>query len=241
MLAGITVMANPIMWPTKLLAPAEARTNLVPFTRSGGTSLGGVTPKTRTDLGHWEIDLVDIPVLTTAQRRAWKAIRSILSGGSGLVIVPAWSIDTAPYASGDFEPPGLVPHSDGASFSDGTLYSQNAISIISEDNVPIGATVMRVRIINGATDIAGTSFSYKHALYEIGNIEGGNDVLKRVRITPSVRQVIPAGADLNFDMPTCICHLADDRGMDGGITADHFENRTASFIEATDYWSSLVA
>ncbi|ASP55466.1 hypothetical protein [Sinorhizobium meliloti] len=57
-------------------------------------------------------------------------------------------------------------------------------------------------------------------------------------ISPTVRALIPAGADLEFDRPTCICRLENDRGMDGGVDAVPFERRSVSFLEAADYWST---
>jgi len=41
---------------------------------------------------------------------------------SGLIAVPAWSRDAAPYVSGEYEPSGLVPHDDDSLFDDDTPY-----------------------------------------------------------------------------------------------------------------------
>lgn len=234
-------MADILVWPVELLTPEECRPNIVPFTRSGGRSLGGVEPATRTDLGYWAIDLVDIATFSMAQRRTWEAIGQKLGGRAGLIAVPAWSRDTAPYVSGEFEPVGFVPHDDDAPFDDDTEYQQGAISVVTDGVTPIGATTIRMRIINAASDLVGVRFSYDHALYKTGPVISVDGDIWTLPISPAVRALIPAGSDLEFDEPTCLCRLADDRGMDAGVNSIEFEQRSLSFVEATDYWASLVS
>ncbi|WP_037437164.1 hypothetical protein [Sinorhizobium fredii] len=234
-------MAEMIHWPADLLTPAVCRPNPNPYTRSGGRSLGGLDPTVRTDLGFWSVDLVDIPVHSREQRKTWNAIRTRLAGRSGFVIVPAWSLDTAPYVSGDIESLITVPHDDHAPFDDDSEYEQGAISIVTDRITPLGATTIRLRIINAAADLVGVRFSYEHALYETGPAISIDGDIWTLPISPSVRALIPAGADVEFDRPTCLCRLADDRGMDGGLDAVPFERRNVSFVEAVDYWNSLVA
>lgn len=234
-------MADIITWPVNLLTPEECRPNLAPFTRSGGKSLGGLEPATRTDLGYWAVDLLDVATYSSAQRRTWEAISQKLGGRAGLIAVPAWSRDTAPYASGEYEPIIKVPHSDGAPFSDGSQYQQGAISVVTDGVTPLGATTIRLRIINAYRDLVGVRFSYEHALYKTGPVISIDGDIWTLPISPTVRALIPAGADLEFDMPTCLSRLADDRGMDAGVNSIEFEQRSVSFVEATDYWASLVA
>lgn len=228
-----------IQWPADLLTPAECRPNVNPFSRSGGRTLGGLKPAVRTDLGFWSIELLDIPVHSRAQRRTWEAISQKLSGSAGLIAVPAWSQDTAPYVSGRFEPEIETPHSDDSMFDDGTPYTQGAISVVTDGVTPVGATSIRLRIINAAADLVGVRFSYQHALYKTGPVISVDGDIWTLPISPTVRELIPAGADLEFDRPTCICRLENDRGMDGGVDAVPFERRSVSFVEAADYWSTL--
>ena len=104
----------------------------------------------------------------------------------------------------------------------------------------IGATVIKLRIINADANLVGVRFSYNHALYETGPVISVDGDIWEVPISPTVREVIPHGADLEFDRPTCLCRLTEDRGMDGGINPDHFEQRSVSFVEANDYWNDLA-
>jgi hypothetical protein len=229
-----------MVWPEKLLSPLECRAYLMPFTRSGGRTLGGVKPSTRTDLGYWRVDIVGVPLHDKHERRAWDAIGAILGGSSGRIAVPAWSMDSAPYASGREEPLISVPHSDGSTFSDGSQYQQSAISVVSVGVTAIGATLMSMRLINGAPDLAGVRFSYNHALYQTGQVVSVEDDIWTVRISPSVRELIPDGADLEFDRPTCVCNLLEDNAFQRPINADRFSRESVSFVEDTWYWNQVA-
>jgi hypothetical protein len=233
-------MADILVWPKDLLTPLTCDPRVVPFSRSGGRSLGGFDPAVRTDCGFWSIELSDVPVASVAQRRTWLAIRAALSGKAGLIAVPAWSQDVAPYVSGSFEKTSLLPHSDGTGFSDGTMYRQGAIAVQTVGNTPIGATVIKMRIINAEANLVGVRFSYQHALYETGPaIEVDGDVWT-VPVSTTVRAAIPDGADLEFDDPTCLCHLASDDQMSALVDPVPFERRSVSFVEANDYWNQLA-
>jgi hypothetical protein len=236
-------MVDIIEWPFCTLTPQQVAPCLVPFTRSGGKSLGGVEPVVRTDLGYWAIDYSGIVVQNRYrnQWKVWQAIRQKLGGRSGLIAVRVPSSLSAPYVSGHFEPAYEIPHDDDTQFDDDTEYLQGAISVVSVGITPLAATSIKLRIINAEADLVGVRFSYNHALYETGPaIEIDGDTWT-VPISPSVRELIPDGADLNFDRPTCLCHLAEDRGMDisqDAITKNARPN--VGFVEATDYWNSLV-
>ena len=239
----MALTGNIIQWPVCVLRPQQSAADLVPFSRSGGRTLGGIEPATRTDLGYWAIEYSNI-VLQSRNRnewRAWSGIRQALGGKAGLIAVPVRSSLSAPYASGNFEPTADVLHDDDTLFDDDTAYVQNAVSIKSEGVTPVGATSISLRIINAAADITGVRFSYEHALYETGPVIDIDGDVWTVPISPTVRALIPAGSDLEFDRPTCLCHLADDRGMD--ITQDAVSKGASpsiAFLEATDYWAALA-
>lgn len=233
-------MSDIIQWPGALLSPLECRSYLRPFTRSGGRTIGGIKPSVRTDLGHWRIDLVGIPMFGTDKLRTWDAIDTYLGGSSGRIAVPAFAMDSAPYASGTEEDGISLSHSTGAPFSTGAEYLISPISVIAVGVTAIGATVMSMRIIEGAADLSGVRFSYQHALYKTGQVLSVAGDVWTVRVSPSVRQLIPAGADLQFHRPTCICNLAEDDGMQRSINADRFERASVSFVEDTKYWADLA-
>lgn len=231
------------VFPLCVLRPRQLGANLVPFTRSGGRTLGGVEPATRTDRGFWSIDYGNIAMGNRhrEQWQTWQAIRQMLGGRSGRIAVPVRSGLSAPYVSGSFEPVVEVPHDDDTTFSDGTEYAQGAISVVSVGVTALGATTMRMRIINAGDNLVGVRFSYRHALYETGPVSDIDGDIWTVSISPAVREIIPDGADLEFDRPTCVCRLSEDRGMD--IAADAIGKAASpsiSFVEDTDYWYQVA-
>lgn len=233
-------MVEIVVWPCALLIPEECKAHPAPFTRSGGLTLGGTKPSVRTDLGYWKIDLLKVPMKSVEQRRTWDAIDTYLGGTSGRIAVPAWSMDTAPFASGVEERLIDVLHDDDTPFDDDTPYSQNAIAVESVGVTAVGATVISMRLINGASSLSGVRFSYNHALYKTGQVVSIVDDVWTLRIAPSVRQLIPAGADLEFDRPTCVCNLAEEDGLSRSINSNRMEYLDVSFIEDTKFWSDLA-
>ncbi|AYD00030.1 hypothetical protein [Neorhizobium sp. NCHU2750] len=230
------------VWPVGVLRPQSSSVNPVPFSR-GNTTLGGQHVSTNTDAGFWSIKLENIPLRNRDrdQWRCWNAIRSILKGTPGRIAVPAMSSHSAPYVSGKWEASPEVPHDDDTLFDDDTPYVQGAISVVSVGVTDINAGTMKMRIINGYDDLSGVRFSYEHALYETGRILSEEDGVWEVEITPPVRAVIPAGADLEFDEPTCLCCLEVDSGMDlANALVGKSVLATVNFIEDTDYWNRLA-
>lgn len=228
-------MTDYLIWP-KILTPAECRPNIVPFSR-GERTLGGIRRSVRTDLGYWNVELKNIPVNSRRQRQTWQAISESLGGAAGVIAVPVKTFDTAPYVSGEREPPVLTPHDDDSTFDDDAEYEQGAITVVTDGITALGATSIKLRIINAEANMVGVLFSYDHALYKTGPATNVDGNIWTVPITPSVRKLIPAGADLEFDDPTCLCHLAEDRGMDGGLDTTGFEQRSVTFVEAVDLFS----
>lgn len=236
-------MADIIEWPLCVLRPQTITPCPVAFTRSGGASLGGVEPAIRTDIGHWTIQYGNVVMQNRnrEQWQTWQAIRQKLSGRAGLIVVPVRAGLSAPFVSGKFEPRPETFHSGGASFDDGSEYTQSAVSVVSEGNTALGATVIKLRIINAAPNLAGVMFSFNHALYETGPAIAIDGDVWTVPISPSVREFIPSDSVLEFDQPTCLCRLTEDRGMDLDHNAVGKSSMpSVQFIEATDYWNALA-
>ncbi|MEQ1956018.1 hypothetical protein [Mesorhizobium sp. CN2-181] len=231
-----------LFWPKCTLPPRSTPANPLPFTRGGGPTLGGFERSTKTDKGSWAIELQGISIggLDYGKKRTWNALRVALGGRAGLIVVPVWSWDTAPYASGKFERKILLPHDDGTSFDDGSLYEQGAIDVVMEETATISQNVVTLRRVKAADDLAGIRFSYQHALYETGPAIDIDGNLWTVPVFPSIRATIPAGAALECDEPTCLVHLAEDRGMDIAQGKRERQDVSVSFVEAADYWNDLA-
>lgn len=226
-------MANMVVWPAGLLTPESIEPNQVPFSRTGGRTLNGLQRGIRTDRGYWEISMNNVPLRDSASRRAWNAVRTTLAGISGLAIIPIWNKDSWPFDKGTVE---------RVLFATETADQPNSSRIRTVDNVAIGATSIRLSVERqGVSGISGVTFSYNNALYETGFHQPPSGNIYTCPIFPAVRAPIPAGSDLNFDLPTCLVHLKDDRGMDTISTAGGFDLRSVTWVEATDYWSDLAA
>lgn len=229
-----------VFWPKSVLRPARVMVNPVPFSRSGGRTLGGMSRNVRTDLGYWSIVLENMPIHSKAQRKCINAIRAEVSGRAGLIVIPVWSQDTSPYENGFAASPESV-HEDSSTFGGGSSYRGSEIVVKMYAAAAIGDTSVHLEIIKAEADLTGVRFSYQYALYETGpaiNIAGN---VWTVPLTTSVRAPIPAGALLEFDHPNCLCRLAADDGLNISLNVDNFDHMTVAFTSADDYWSDLAA
>lgn len=227
-----------IQWDRRL-CPAQIAIQLVPFSRSGGRTLGGIERSTRTDVGYWSIAYKGVALHGTALRRIWHAIAVEAGGTPGLLEVPAWSPDVNPWADGTVDGFWLSPHSDDSAHSDDSLYATPAILVELVTALEIGDTSARLRIVGGIDDLSGVRWSYQGALYQMGLASLADEVYT-ARIFPAVRAAIPAGAALEFSRPTCLVHLASDREMDAAYSASRFDLVDVAFVEAVDYWNDLA-
>jgi hypothetical protein len=230
-----------LLWPAAVLRPSQAAIDPVAFTRSGGRSLAGVEPVTTTDRGYWSAAFKGVVLASAPQRRLWNGIRTYLGGRAGVIALPAWSFDSAPWLPGSVQGKFMTPHDDGAFFSDGSGYSQPGIIVELVTAAAIGDTSMILRLVYGIDDLSGTRFSYQHALYEVGIPTAVDGDLWTVDVFPDVRAAIPAGAPLEFDLPTVLVHLATDRDMDATLSRGGVDRADVSFVEAVDYWNDLFA
>lgn len=202
-----------ILWPTTLV-PAQILANPVPFTRSGGRSLGGIERVTRTDRGWWSISYKSVLLETAAQRRLWNATRTSLNGMAESLAIPVWSHD----ANG----------------------AQSGIVVTMEDAASIGDTSVVLNLGSGITDLSGVRFSYQHALYETGiaTLVAGSEWT--VPIFPALRADIAADAALEFNLPTCLVKLASDREMDVSLTAGLIDKVDVAFVEDCEFWNDAA-
>lgn len=234
-------MTDIIRWPSAILKPASIEPNVVAFTRSGGRTLGGLERVVRTDRGFWSIVYRGVPLATPSERRLWNVLAEHCGGAAGLLEVPVWPFDTAPWPAGTVNGRLLTGHSDGSSFSDDALYAQPAIGVTLVNAVAIGATSVTLRIGYGIEDLAGVRFGHQGALYRTGaptSITGSDWT---VPVSPAIRAAIPAGADLELGLPTCVVRLASDREMDVIFSRGGVDRRDVAFLEAADYWTDLAA
>lgn len=233
-------MTEILDWPVSILKPLEVEADVVAFTRSGGTTLGGLQRVTRTDRGWWSIVFRGVRLSTPAERRMWNAVAEHCGGMAGKLALPVRSFDSAPWPAGTVDGLLLTSHSDGSSFSDGSLYAQPPIGVEMAAAAAIGDTSVTLRIVHGIEELGGVRFSYQHAMYRTGlpTLIDGDEWT--VRVSPAIRAAIPSGAALEFGMPTCLVRLASDREMDVNVSRGAVDRRDVAFVEAADYWNDLA-
>jgi hypothetical protein len=237
---AITVSETILVWPASVLCPAGLRANVVPFTRSGGRTLGGLERVTRTDRGFWSITYQGVMLNTVERRRCWTAIRNHMGGKAGQIAIPVCSYDTVPWPDGSIRGYVAETFSDGATFSDGSSYGQPVIAVQMAEAAAVGATSVVLRVVDGIDDLAGVRWSHEHALYETGvpiSVDGDEWT---VPVIPAIRAPIAADADLNFATPTCLVRLADDSAMDNALTRGMTDPVDVSFVEDVEWWNDQV-
>jgi hypothetical protein len=160
---------------------------------------------------------------------------------AGLVAIPVWSHDSAPWPAGAYYGDFASEHSDDAPFGDGSPYATPSIEVLLVDALEIGDTVATIEIVANIDELTGVRWSFEHALYENGPAIAIDGNQWTVEIQPAIRAPIPAGASLNVSRPTCLCRLATDREMDTSFTAGFFDRVDVAFVEAVDEWSNRAA
>lgn len=239
--AGAASITRMVAFWNSVLVPAAIEANLVPFTRSGGRTLGGLERVARTDRGYWRIGFRGMHLYTELQRRMYNALAQHAGGMAGLLVIPVYSHDALAWPEGVIDGQILTPHSDGSPHSDSTPYSQDAFGVTSLYAAEIGDTSITLRVEFGVAEPVGVRFSYNHALYRTGfeTLRSGNDWT--VPISPAIRAPIPAGAELEFGLPTCLVRLASDQEMDARFSAGRFDLVDVNFVECVDFWNALAA
>lgn len=169
----------------------------------GGTSLSGISDPIASDGGgYWRLDATNGSTRTREGGLAWRAVGDLLDGGATAVDVLLCDRFFSPA-----DAPALVPHSDTAPLSDGTLY-QSSGAAYTAAAAPLRSTRLAIAGIAQRPLIGGETFSITHPrwgnrAYRIIGIDGDT-----ITIRPPLREAIEAGTELDFDTPRCRMHLA---------------------------------
>lgn len=222
------------VFPIESLWPDSCRWRLINSAFSGGiTESQDQRLAVTSGGGKWVCDmsipLIGINGLTNA--RAVKLARAFVlgcDGGATPVIVPYFNQAEAPWPLG--VPPGTVPFSDDATFSDGSEFQSGAISITASA-AALRATSLTIDIgVSGELE-GGEMYSINHPvrgkhLYAIIRING-NVISAR----PPAREAIDDDTALNFDTPGCVMILTNADDAMEAITPPYQSRLNLSFRE----------
>lgn len=221
-----------LYWPRRLLAPRKVTPEPVYATGSGGRSITAVEQIVTTDAGYWQIVLDEIPLASTAQKKAWRAISVLLEGRYGTIAVPIYDYG-APWPTADQSEITGIPFSDQSLFSDESGFSQPQISATVNAAVALGAVTVAINLVYGDVLEVGQHFSVANQLYRIKGITSVVGAVTTLTVWPPVRVAMTAGSAAEFDDPRQMCRLATDGEMMTGI--DDYAGRTlarVTFVEA---------
>lgn len=214
-------------WPWDLLTPRQERWRLQGVALNGGVNVGGNTTVARTDGGGIWVGEQSFLLTTRDQIKAARSIEAGLDGGVGQIV--AWSFER-PFAPGELTA-SSVPHSDGASFGDGSLYSSIPAGATVTADCPLRATIISLEMISGALQ-GGEHFSIAHPVcgwrkYRVCRVGEGT-----AEIRPPLREAITAGTSLYFIRVGLVCRLANPDEFFGALDPSRIVEITARWVEA---------
>jgi len=213
---------EPILFPHRLLMPAEQDWSVQGSSQEGGRPQVGGTPQ-RILFGGGGLNVAKFSNIYLRKREqfaAWRAIAMQMDNGAAQIVVPYCNRRSGPILPGTSLAP--VPHSDGAFFSDGAGYQGEGVSSVTLAPADFRDTTMKLRILGGRPLIGGEPFSFKHpnagwriywiaAVSSATAVSGGFDY--EVRFRTPLRERVAAGTEIEWRLPRCTMRIADPNGM----------------------------
>ncbi|MBO9710576.1 MAG: hypothetical protein J7521_20435 [Caulobacter sp.] len=205
--------------PHDFASPGVLRWGLVGSFISGGQTIYGETQERRTDGGGaWQASFQSIPILTTADARAWEAMMLRFHLGDTKVIVPR----CAGRMKADFSrPAAFVPHSDETPFSDEMPYASALLAGSLSSDISLRATIATIVLEPGYALVGGESFTmtgpkYGDRLYGVASVLSQSGGVATVRFGPPAREAYAAGTVVDFADPRCVMRAQLADGADWG-------------------------
>lgn len=221
------------IFPVHRLTPEAIKADLVTKVVSGGTALNDEEDVIQTDGGgRWEVAYSGISLNTVWRERAWSAWTSHLAGGARRVLVPVYSLRTAPrpYAgNGLMRPSNLVADDDVFPASVG--FAAPYIKAEAVAAVDLRATSMVILVTQGARIEPGMRFGIGVRAYKIERVIERNGMEASIVINPPTREPISAGAALNFDWPVVQCRAAIGQDLAPEMMWARRGSTSVSFVE----------
>lgn len=232
----------PLTWPT-ILKPQTVDFALAPMLVRGPAATSGLRQAVGTDAGFWVASLGGVPIRTADEVREWRWLVAAAQGGLEDIIVGPFDCRQAPrpFAHRGVELTG-IPHSDGASFSDGAGYSQSLISAFLHASRSLRATSLTIDIAIAGPIRRGMFFSIANRLYiitstPVTNVAGAAyGVGQRVTFDflPPLRAAATAGVEVEFGKPRATMRLADPATGRLSLRTGRFGDPDLDLVESFD-------
>jgi len=218
-----------IQWPRSVLPPQQPMFHIAPMNISGPVSGSGAADVISGDAGFWRASFGSVVVTTRERVLTWRAISAKLQGRLFPILVPYCAL-YQPFPAGVARG-GVVPHSDGAYFSDGTGYLSGSINVYLNDDRPQRAVSGTITVDVSDVIQPGHVFSFGERLYEVGDVEYLSETVAEITWKPPLRDAVSAGTELNFDAPVCRMRLVSDGEMQLQLDMNRRGFPTVNFVE----------
>lgn len=190
------------IFPVHRLRPEGIKADVVAQVISGGTALNGEEDVIQTDGGgRWQITFSGISLNTIDRQRLWDAWTSHLAGGARQVLVPIYSLRTAPRpvaGNGAMRPSNLLD--DDPVFPSSVSFASPYIIAATTAAAALRATTISIAVTQGAALRPGMRCGIGNRSYKIENVSGAN-----CTITPPLREPIAEATPVIFDWPVVQC------------------------------------
>ena len=222
-------------FPCSILKPVSFRLDIVGSVVSGGITAGGQQQRVSAlGGGLWALQLEFNTLRTPDQIRTWRALQYGQLAGVVPVNVSICDLRQAPRPS-NWMPAGGVPHSDGTSFGDDTLYIGSTIGAAMTADAALRATTITVEFSGDAEPLGGEYFSMSygegmHELHVVTSVAENGDGYD-IGFTPPLRAAHSSGDALNFDNPTGTFVMASPDAMAMATEMGRRGTGQATFIE----------
>lgn len=198
---------------------------------SGGTSLSGIEDSIATDGGgKWYANADSINLRTREQIMAWRAFNSAIGGGIDPFVFPICDARHQPIGKRY-----RVPHSDGTSFDDASLYNQGDCTVFIAENAPLRATTIKLAITSlGKPLIGGERFTIVHPTwreraYQIGQIIEQTATSATIQFHTPLREAVTAGDPVDFNNPRFVARVEGQ--MSAPMGNPKLASGAVSFVE----------
>jgi len=203
-----------LLWPD-WIAPNSIEFWLENQSRSGGISILGNERIVASPSSRWRASLsfrIWGTRLDPNRLLYWRTFASRMQGRSGSVLIGPWDQLTPGRLAGGL--PATAPFSDGATFSDGSLFAQDGMAGIA---LATAAGAINARTItftySGVTPpTAGQYFGLGGtSLYLADTFTNNGDGTFTLGFSPGLRAAVAIGDRIEFERPRCTMRLmADD-------------------------------
>lgn len=198
---------------------------------SGGVSLSGIEDVIATDGGgRWVAEADSIALHTREKVMMLRAFEAATGGGIYPFVFPICDARHQPTRGKQ-----KVPHSDGTSFQDDSLYSSTDCEVYVAADAPLRATQIQLEIVSlGKPLIGGERFTidhptWRHRAYQIGRIISQDESAAVVQFHTPLREAVPAGTPVDFNNPRFVARI--DGRMSAPLTNPKFATGSLRLVE----------